>query len=306
MFAPIVLFVYNRLWHTRQTVESLQKNKFAINSDLFIFSDGPKNISDSLLVDELRSYLKTISGFKSVNVIEKKINNGLSKSIITGVGEIVERFGKVIVLEDDIVTSPFFLKYMNDALGLYENENKVASVHGYVYPVKEELPNTFFLRGADCWGWATWKRAWKMFEPDGKKLLNELEYNKLTDRFDFYGGYPFTQMLKNQVMGRNNSWAIRWHASVFLKEKLTLYPRKSLVKNIGFDNSGVHSGFFNIFSVETCDSFLDVKSIPIVENVKAYSIIERYFKSPRLRLYITLIKFKQYLKNLLYYVRFIR
>jgi hypothetical protein len=139
-------------------------------------------------------------------VIERNRNWGLAESIIDGVTRVVNEFGRVIVVEDDLVTSIYFLQYMNEVLNLYEKEEKVASIHGYVYPI-DGLPETFFLRGADCWGWATWKDKWALFEPDGTKLLDELKKRKLTKRFDFNGSYPFSLMLANQVSGKNDSWA---------------------------------------------------------------------------------------------------
>lgn len=298
MFAPVALFVYNRLWHTRQAIESLKANHLSAQSELFIFSDGPKNELDSVLVRELRCYLKSISGFKKIEIIEKNENFGLAKSIISGVGEMVERFGRVIVLEDDLLLSPYFLQYMNEALDLYASEENVVSVHGYIYPVKNILPDTFFLRGADCWGWATWERGWKIFEEDGGRLFRELKNKKLNRRFDFNHGYPFLRMLENQIKGLNDSWAIRWYASAFLKEKLTLYPGRSLVKNIGFDNSGIHGTSMNLFNGNISDTPIQIEKIPIKENEQAFSAIERYFKSPGLRPFIFFIKLKQYLKSL--------
>jgi hypothetical protein len=275
--APIALFVYNRLWHTRQTVEALQKNFGAKESDLYIFSDGFKNESDKDAVGVVREYIYTIGGFNRVEIIEKEKNLGLAESIISGVTEVVNKLGKVIVLEDDLVTSPHFLEYMNEGLEIYKNDDKVASIHGYIYPIKEKLPETFFIKGADCWGWATWKRAWNKFEHDGEKLLTELERGSLTKDFDFGGNFHYTRMLKNQISGKTNSWAIRWYASAFLSSMLTLYPGKSLVKNIGHD-SGTHKGS-NIFQTEPTQEKILVEKIKVVEDQKNRKILERYFKS---------------------------
>ena len=148
---PIILFVYNRPWHTRQTVKALQKNELAGRSDLFIFSDGPKDEQTEKAVQKVREYIHTIDGFQTVTIREREENWGLANSIIDGVTQIVNEYGRVIVLEDDLMTSPFFLRYMNDALNLYECEEKVISIHGYIYPLSEKLPSTFFLRGTDYW-----------------------------------------------------------------------------------------------------------------------------------------------------------
>lgn len=238
--SPVALFVYNRPWHVRQTVESLAANAGAKDTDLYIYSDSPKNESAIRAVSEVRSYLHGIAGFRSVTIVKRDINFGLAKSIIEGVTQMCNQHGRVIVLEDDMVTSPYFLEFMNDGLAVYAVDERVISITGYVYPVAATLPETFFLRGADCWGWATWKRGWELFKPDGSRLLAELCRQKLTDSFDFENSYPYIKMLKAQIAGKNNSWAIRWYASAFLENKLTLYPGKSLVLNIGMDDSGTH------------------------------------------------------------------
>lgn len=276
--APIVLFVYNRLWHTRQTIEALQRNELARESELFIYSDGPRPGVEEK-VKEVREYLKTIQGFKSLTIIERDKNVGLANNIIEGVTNIVNKYGRIIVLEDDMVTSSGFLTYMNEGLQLYANEERVASIHGYIYPVKhpEKLPETFFIRGADCWGWATWTRAWRYFEPDGQKLLDELKKRKLTKEFDFGGAFPYTTMLKDQIQGKNNSWAIRWHASIFLRDMLTLYPRYSLVQNIGMDNSGTHCGTIHVFDTSLV-SHIVVKKIEVKESFLARKSIKNYLR----------------------------
>jgi hypothetical protein len=271
--APIVLFTYNRPWHLMQTVSALLKNSLASESEIFIFSDGPKDENDVPKVAEVRKYIKTIKGFKKIEIIERDKNWGLANNIIDGITKVVNQYGKVVVLEDDLVTSPYFLKFMNDGLNIYEEEEKVISVHGYVYPIKG-LPEIFFLRGADCWGWATWKRGWDLFEKDGKKLLDELEKRKLTKLFDFNGAYPYTKMLKDQVEGKVDSWAIRWYASAFIHEKLTLYPGISLVKHIG--DLGTHVKDSSLFDVELSEKPIFVKRIPPIEDPEVRKKIENF------------------------------
>lgn len=278
---PIILFVYNRLWHTQQTVEALKKNELAKESELFIFSDGPKSEADREKVLVVRNYIKSISGFNKITIIERKQNLGLSQSIISGVTEIVSTYRRIIVLEDDMATSPYFLKFMNEALEFYKNEEKVISIHGYIYPVKAKLPDTFFLRGADCWGWATWKRGWDLFEPDGQKLLHELKEKKLQKRFDINGAYPYTKMLKDQIKGKNNSWAVRWYASAFIKDRLTLYPGKSLIYNTGLDASGTHCSITNIYDAEISRKPVVINTISVEENLFALKEIEKYLRSTK-------------------------
>ncbi|MDD2366332.1 MAG: glycosyltransferase family A protein [Desulfuromonadaceae bacterium] len=281
VLAPIVLFAYNRLRHLQLTVESLQQNLLSHQSELIVFSDGAKSSVDIESVLKVRSYLTTVSGFKRVTVIEREYNYGLACSIITGVTEIIEKFGKIIVIEDDMVSSPFFLSYMNSALNMYLHDEKVVSIHGYIFPVAEELPESFFLKYTACWGWATWERGWKLFEADGQKLLQRLNEEGLTRAFDLDGAYPYTDMLKDQIKGKNNSWAIRWQASAFLNDRLTLYPGRPLIKNIGHDGTGTHPNITEHFSVKVSESLVRMERIPIEENGIAMKLLQNYFWSVR-------------------------
>lgn len=275
--APIILFVYNRPWHTEQTIEALKKNELANESELFIFSDGPKNEKAVEKVTEVRNYIKKINGFKNVTVIEREKNFGLAVNIIDGVTSIVNRYGTVIVLEDDLVTSPYFLKFMNKSLDFYQNADNVACVHGYMYPIIN-LPDVFFVRGADCWGWATWKRAWDIFEPDGIKLLQELTKKNLKKEADFNNTAQYTKMLKDQIRGKNNSWAIRWYMSAFLNGMLCYYPGRSYVQNIGNDDSGTHCKLSRNYQVNLQSEFI-IQKIEPVENLEARKKMEIYFNS---------------------------
>ena len=271
MPAPIALFTYNRLPHTKATVQALGNNHLAADSDLWIFSDGSSNESNKPLVAEVRNYLRTVTGFKSVKIIERETNLGLGNNIIDGVNQIVARYGKVIVLEDDLITSPFFLQFINDGLDLYETQDEVISIHGYVLPVDISLPETFFLKGADCLGWGTWKRGWNLFEKSGEKLLQKLESSAKTGEFDFENAYPYTQMLRDQIGGKNNSWAVRWYASAFLNDRFTLYPCKSLVFHAGGDGTGTNTGFDNLLDVELGNRRIQVALKPVKQEQSAYT-----------------------------------
>jgi hypothetical protein len=297
VLAPIVLFVYNRPWHTQQTIEALQKNELASKSELFIFSDAAKNDSAIDKVKEVRNYIKNIDGFKKITNIEREKNWGLANSIIDGVTKIVNEYGKIIVLEDDLVTSPYFLKFMNEALEMYQNEEKVACIHGYIYPM-ENLPETFFIRGADCWGWATWKRGWDIFESDGQKLLDEVKQRGLQKEANFDNSYDYTKMLSDQINGKNNSWAVRWYFSAFLKEMLCLYPGKSYVQNIGFDGEGTHcKTTSNLFTIQLYHAIHLSKTIP-KEDIDARKKMEFFFNSIKSSLINRIIKkVKQVLLN---------
>ncbi len=275
--SPIVLFVYNRPIHTRRTVEALQKNDLAAKSVLIIFSDGPKQDNDKLKVEEVREYIKTISGFKSVEAHESEFNYGLSASIIAGVTETVNKYGQVIVLEDDLETSPGFLKYMNESLEIYKQDINVASIHGYCYPIKK-LPDLFFLKGADCWGWATWKDRWRLFEKDSRKLLKIINERGLLRRFDFENSGVYVKMLQDNIDGKNDSWAVRWYATALIQDKYTLYPGRSLVNNIGCDNTGTHCGTASGYWHSSLAEDIQSKRVTVEENEFAYKAFCRFIK----------------------------
>lgn len=239
--APVVLFVYNRPAHTRRTVEALLKNELAKDSDLIIYSDAPKNPQAEDAVREVRGYIRSITGFRSVSIVERDSNWGLANSIIDGVTAVVNKYGRTIVLEDDLIVTPHFLGFMNRALEKYENEQRVIQVSGYMFPVKINIrEDALFLPLCTSWGWATWKRAWQLFDPDAKGYAQLKADSVLRKRFNLDGAYDYFSMLEAQFAGRVDSWAIRWYLATFLAGGLTLYPRQSLVTNEGFDGSGTH------------------------------------------------------------------
>lgn len=278
---PVALFAYNRPDHTRRTLEALAGNALAPATELVIFCDGAKNPQAQVAVNEVRRVAAAATGFASVRLVPRDRNFGLAASIIAGVTEVCVQHGRVIVVEDDLVTSPWFLTFMNDALDAYADDSRVGSIHGYWYPNAVPVPETFFLRGASCWGWATWSRAWQQFEPDGAELLARLQQEGLTDAFDLDGAMAYTRMLKDQIAGRNDSWAIRWHASMFLAKRLQLSPGRSLVKNIGFDGSGVHSGASGAYEVEVADRPVALGAIAVEESSTARAALIHYYRRSR-------------------------
>ena len=276
--APILLFTYNRLHHTCRCIESLLKNSLAKESDLFIYSDAAKDEAGKPAVEEVRRYIHSLQGFKQITIIERDENWGLARNIIDGVTTQVNKYGKVIVLEDDLVVAPFFLQFMNEALEVYKDELKVGHIQACDFTQDTTLPDTFLIKWTGSWGWATWERAWQHFNPNGKELLQELEQRKLTYTFDFNGKYGFTRMLRRQIEGKNNSWAIRWNASLFLKDILSLNVGRSLVQNEGFDGSGTNCGGGGLYASNLHLSRLDVQKIsPIVEDKKARQAFVRYY-----------------------------
>lgn len=249
--APLALFAFNRPKHLAHTIAALKSNAMAKETPVFVFCDGARHSGEAEQVRRVREIAKSMTGFLSLTVIEREHNLGLANSIIDGVSRLCAEYGRVIVLEDDLCTSPDFLQFMNWGLGLYADDDRVASIHGYSYPIDNRgAPQSYFLRGADCWGWSTWARAWKHFEADGKKLLSELEKRNLGYHFDYNGNSSFMEMLRNQIHDKNDSWAIRWHASAYLLDMLTLYPRQSLVVNFGFDDSGTHCSAVDLYATQ--------------------------------------------------------
>ena len=335
-YAPIALFTYNRADHTKQAVESLLKNVEAKDSDLFIFSDGPKNEKAKKGVEENREYIRSLKNendleisqsrdtenahssvslvnyhkenkfsqdnssipsddsqsaslrkepsasddatqsntpslnregrgesFKSVTIIEREKNWGLANSLIAGITEIVNKYGRVIVVEDDLILSPYFLQFMNEALEKYKDDERVSTISSYVPTIDPHLPETYFLYYFHCWGWATWKRGWDLLELDSRKLLRKLRFKKT--KFDVGGGAGAYGNLYCQKVGLVDSWWVRLYASLFLEKKLTLYPHHSLVTNNGQDGTGTHVGT----SKETRDMKITFISKPVkVDNVE--------------------------------------
>ncbi len=236
--APIILFCYNRVEYLIRTVMALRANELAEQSQLIIFSDGAKNEKDLEKVKAVREYIRLIQGFKYIEIHENSINQGLANSVITGVTKVINRYGKAIVLEDDLVTSPYFLRFMNEALERYEQTDKVISILGHTIALVETGKEVYFQRGAHCWGWATWKRGWDLFESDTDLLISKLDKH-MQKSFDYDHVFSFYQMLLDQKAGKIDSWAIRWYASAFLNQKLTLVAGRNLIDHIGTEQ-GTH------------------------------------------------------------------
>jgi GT2 family glycosyltransferase len=277
--APVVLFVYNRPVHTRKTVESLLVNREAEHSDLLIFSDAPQNSADDENVGLVRNYIKKVSGFKSITIKEQTQNQGLAKSIIGGITEVINKFGKVIALEDDIETSPYFLKFMNDALNVYENEKKVWIVSGYNYPMtSKNLPETFFIKFAPSWGWATWIDRWEKYERNTDELLMAFT-PKMKKTFNIgKGNYCFGQLEANKA-GKMDTWLVYWYAKMFLSNGLCLFPRNSYAKNIGIDGTGVNCVSSEFYDVDLSDSYPIEFNMLISENKLARKCLAETIKT---------------------------
>lgn len=277
-YAPILLFVYNRPRHTERALLSLYKNEESEDSPLIIYSDAPRSPADQEAVAEVRRIIHEVQGFRSIEIVERPENWGLARSIIDGVTTQLDRYGRVIVVEDDLVVAPHFLQFMNDALETYKDEPRVGHIQACDFTGDPSLPPTFLIKFTGSWGWATWKRAWQHFNPNGQELLDEMRRRRLTRTFDFGGKYPFTRMLRRQVEGKNHSWAIRWNASLFLADILSLNVGRSLVANEGFDGSGTNCGGGGLYASTLWQDVLKVEKIaPIEENAAARQAFSRYY-----------------------------
>lgn len=286
--APIVLFAYNRPVHTQKVVESLQANSLATESDLYIYSDGPKSDANKESVEQTRSYINSInkSTFKNIVVIERERNYGLADNIIEGVTSVVRKYGKVIVLEDDIVVSKVFLDYMNDALNRYENEQKVWSISAWNFPLKHEVcGGSYFNRHAHCWGWATWESRWQFYRRDVSWALNVFtKYERKYVNYDGIDKGYFKQVELNKS-GKLRTWAI-FHSLVAIRhDGLTLMPSVSYIRQIGFDGSGVHCGRDNIYESENLnETFPITYPEEIIESSEYIAKIHQWYRDNRLSL----------------------
>lgn len=250
--APIILFVYNRPWHTRQTLEALKLNELAKDSRLFIFSDGIKENSTKQEINkvkEVRSLIKEKKWCGEVKIIERRGNLGLANSIIDGVTRIVNEFGKIIVLEDDIKTEPLFITYMNIALEFFNDRKEVFHINGFNNESNLQflLKEFYFLKFMSCWGWATWKDRWEKLLTNHKEIYRKLKREpEILPKFNYENTLNFHKQLIDNINGEINTWAILWFSTVFLNNGLCLTPKFSLVENIGMDGSGVHCGKTNL------------------------------------------------------------
>jgi putative methyltransferase (TIGR04325 family) len=285
--APVALFVYKRPTHTAKVLDALINCDGSEEVNLFVFCDGLRdesNETEAKSIFAVRELIGKEKRFKSIQIIQRSSNFGLAKSIISGVSQVLEEYNEIIVLEDDIIPSVGFLNYMNDALFLYKGNAKVGCIHAWNYDLNVDVTGqgTFFLPGADCWGWGTWRGSWSQFEEDGVKLQTAIKKKGLTDLFGRKGTHDFGKMLQDQIDGLNDSWAIRWHASLVIAEKYCLHPSIAIVKNIGLDGSGVHCGDTDSIKMKTVD-YIEVKEIDVVESKWFYHAYHRLVQNDEVK-----------------------
>ena len=296
IFAPIVVFGFNRPGHLKRALHSLAMNPEAIFSELYIFVDGPRTASELQRVEECRVVAKLTKGFKNTILYFSESNLGLANSIMNGVSKVLKENDSVIVVEDDLEVSPNFLRFMNLGLMKYRDRIVVSAIHGYQYPIKVNFDQCVFLKGADCWGWATWIDRWSGFQPDGQKLLHQLKAKDLCKEFNLENSLKNTDLLESQITGKIDSWAIRWHASMFLQNKMGVYPPESLVLNLGLDGSGTHEIESPLFKTQLSIQSTWIMPEDITESVEYRKELINYFKN-ELRLSIGKRLIRRFRKN---------
>jgi hypothetical protein len=263
--APIVIFAFNRPSHLRRLLNSLLANQEAKESEITIFIDGPRVEDDQRLILEVVSTIEAFSDYVEISTIRNKTNKGLATSVLAGVDAIFVNHDTAIVLEDDLIVSSKFLRFCNEGLTRFRDDSSMASIQGYSPILFNNGKGTYFLKGADCWGWATWKDRWLSLNRDSGDLLAKIQNAKLSKEFDLNGSFPYTDMLRRQARREVDSWAIRWHASMFLQNRLSVYPSQSLIFNTGFDGSGTHKA--NSFNLEVSKGLPEADYYPEFDNL---------------------------------------
>jgi hypothetical protein len=289
------VFVFNRPEHTQKCLESLKKCHLASKSELYIYCDGPRNDASEIekaKILETRSIAKKQTWGKATFIIERDKNMGLADSVITGIKEVLEKHNEVIVVEDDLVVGEGFLNYMNRALRLYEKDERVMQVSGFIFDIDIKPENKAYLVPlTTTWGWATWKRVWEKVDFFPEDYLNLKKDKALRRRFNLGGAYNYSEMLITQMEGRKlSSWGIRFWWDIFKKKGLVVYPDKTLVLNNGFDNTGRHSGGINylannprfdekyeVFNFEEDENYTTLRKIINFKQEKTTSSIYKQF-----------------------------
>ena len=301
--APIVLFVYNRPWHTEQTLNYLMLNELADQSVLYIYADGQKiNATDEDIenIQKVRSFIRSKQWCKDVYIIEAEKNKGLANSIIDGVSEVISKHDKVIVLEDDLVTSVGFLKYMNEALELYKDEEKVAGVSGFSFI--ESPDETFFLRLTSCLGWGTWKHVWSNINFDTTFWLDKISNAQIKYDFNLKGLYNYYEMLQKQHEGKTNSWAIRFYAYSFFNQLLFLYPKRTVLFHIGYDSGTNCSGAerSDLSEYQFLETKIHLRKLEVKEEKYNWLILKKYLtRNQHVYIYFLTMKLKRIFNRLI-------
>ncbi|WP_299708109.1 glycosyltransferase [uncultured Pontibacter sp.] len=296
--APIVLFVYSRLTETKKTVQALSNNFLASESQLYIISDGPKSSQDYVKVQHVREYVKTITGFKEIHIIEWNRNKGLADSVIDGISQVLQNHYSIIVLEDDLVTTPNFLDFMNQALIYYKCNNRVQSISGYSLDinVNQAFTSVYFHTRTFPWGWATWQNRWNPEVFNKQKLRNLITTKELNlNLFKKKCGADVEGMLIASLEGLNNSWYIRWVLSHYLNDRLCVFPFKSKVSNIGHVENATHCVGINTYQSSLDEDFSRAFNfeVPISDDEINYEFLKYFSFYHKLSFRLKLMKSKK-------------
>lgn len=276
--SPVLVLAYNRPLHLHNCLESLRRNLGFEKHEIFIAIDGIKNESERTISRQVENVAEKFAIVnENTRVVKNPRNLGLGASVLYNIDKILDKNLGIIVLEDDLVLSSHFLNFCEYGLASYLEDKSVMAISGFSLPIGT-LEEAYFLRGADCWGWATWKDRWDKFERDGSLLLRELKKRKLQRVFDLNYSYQYTSMLERQVAGKSSSWAIRWHASTFLQGGLSLFPKVSLVENRGNDGSGTNMGITEIYSTSLVNESPVFEKIGITESGQAREKLIDFYK----------------------------
>lgn len=279
--APVILFVYARPDHTQRTLDALSANTLSRHTDLIVYADGARSPEDIPAVRDVRSVVGSNNSFKSLTIVERQQNIGLAKNIIGGVTTVCEQFGKAIVLEDDIVTSPTFLNFMNAALDYYEEIFDVWHISGWNYPIRLETEfDTYLWRGMECWGWATWSDRWKHFEKDTEKLMSTFSRKDIR-RLNLDGTRDVWAQVKANARKEIDTWAVYWYATMVKHGALSATATNTFVQNIGIDGTGVNCGNRDVYSAPLNLSSSFRFANYIAENTKAVEEVKRFHRSIR-------------------------
>lgn len=296
---PLALFTYNRPYHTRRALESLTRCNRIEECKIFIYCDGPKHSDDMNNIIASQQVVQNFAEKLGANIIIQEKNIGLAHSIVSGVSDLCERFGRVIVIEDDLVVSPSFIDYMLQALDRYQDEEHVYQISGFLFPIDaSKHQDTFFLPFITTWGWATWNRAWKSFDWNATGYEKLFSDKKMSKQFNLDNSYPYCDMLLDRFSGKNESWGILWWYAVFSVGGLVLYPGRTLVNNCGFDGTGTHCGNSIEYIENTGLSRIDIYSddqvirFPekMITNMQKYGLVKKYLTRNRRNLFQTILR----------------
>ena len=293
MPAPITLFVHARPDRAAAALDAIKQCELADQSCLTIFCDGPSTPDEQDDVDRVRAIANNTVGFKHLDVVEFEEHKGRSQLICDAVSQITGSHGRVVVVEDDLIVSPHFLRYINDGLDKYATEESVVSICGYSYNSQSDLSETYLLPGAHSWGWATWRRGWELFRSDANGLVKDVTEQGLIYEFDSGGAEPMTQLLSESARNDELSWSLCWMASAILVDKLTLHPGRSLVAHRDYSTKA--AAVAPVIKSPLSSDAVGVEQIPIevnddlMQELKASFLTWRGDKNVKIRLYALLL-----------------